>query len=472
MAKLSDNPTVGNAASLPEVHGSVRVAKGPQWRRFLAFAGPAYLVSVGYMDPGNWATDLAGGSAFGYKLLWVILASSLMAMVLQTLCARLGVASGRDLAQVCKESFPKPVGIVLWLLAEVAIVCTDIAEVIGSAIALNLLFGIPLVAGVVLTGLDVLLLLGLMRFEFKKIEAIIMVMVATIFGCFCVNLALAKPDWAAVLGGMVTPTIPSDYALFVAVGIIGATVMPHNLYLHSALVQTRGYGPEESDKREAIKHSTIDTLIALGGAFFVNAAILVLAAAVFHGTIGVVDDLSKAHELLKPALGGVAATLFAVALLASGQSSTITATLAGQVVMEGFTNWHVKPWIRRMVTRGLAIIPAVIIVGGSGASKTVELLTVTQVILTLQLPFAVFPLVMVTSDRMRMGVFTNPVWVRALAYSIGTVITVLNLKLLSDKYIQEAAPRMGYAPLVLAYTALIGFAAWMWLGYRSPKTTS
>jgi manganese transport protein len=418
--------------SLPGVHRSVKIANGNIFRKFLSFAGPAYLVSVGYMDPGNWATDLAGGSRYGYALLWVISLSSLMAIVLQTLCARLGIATGRDLAQACRDCYPKPIAIALWLLCEVAIIACDVAEVIGSAVALKLLIGLPLVWGVLLTGFDVLALLALMHFGFRKIEAIILTLVGTIAGCFAINVFLAKPDLLAVAQGMVTPSLPDASALAIAVGILGATVMPHNLYLHSSLVQTRSFDQNETGMRQAIKMSTIDTVVALGLAFFVNAAILILAASVFHGAGTVVEELQQAHELLKPTLGGLAATLFAVALLASGQSSTITATLAGQIVMEGFISFKVAPWIRRLITRLLAIVPAALLVAGSGEHRTNDLLVLTQIVLSMQLPFAIFPLIAMTSDRKTMGPFTNPTWLRAIAYLIATIITVLNVKLLID----------------------------------------
>jgi manganese transport protein len=416
--------------SLPGVFRSVPV-NGTGWlRRFLAFAGPGYLVSVGYMDPGNWATDLAGGSKFGYALLWVILVSNLMAIVLQTLCARMGIVLERDLAQACRDFFKKPASIALWLLCEIAIVACDVAEVIGSAVALQLLFGLPLVWGVLLTGIDVIVLLGLMKFGFRKIEAIILTLVGTIFASFAINVFLAKPDWPAVGVGLVVPSLPGAGALAIAVGILGATVMPHNLYLHSAIVQSRIIERTEEGKKEAVKMATLDTVISLGFAFFVNAAILVLAAAVFHRSGVVVEELQQAHTMLTPALGGAAATLFAVALLASGQSSTVTATLAGQIVMEGFLNWHIQPWLRRMITRGIALIPALVLVSGAGQHKTVDLLVITQVVLSMQLPFAIFPLVMFTSSKNRMGAFVNPLWLQVLAYAICVAITVLNIELL------------------------------------------
>lgn len=445
--------------SLPDVHRSVPVAGGNWLRRFLAFAGPGYLVSVGYMDPGNWATDLAGGSKFGYALLWVILASNLMAMLLQTLCARMGIVMQRDLAQACRDYYKKPAAIALWILCEIAIIACDVAEVIGSAVGLKLLLGVPLIAGVLITGLDVLALLALMKFGFRKIEAIIITLVATIFVCFMLNIIWAKPDWGGVAHGLFVPSLPGagSEALLIAVGILGATVMPHNLYLHSAIVQTRQVEDSVPAKRQAMKLATTDTIVALGFAFFVNAAILILAASVFHGGKTVVDELDMAHGMLKPALGGAAATLFAVALLASGQSSTITATLAGQVVMEGFLNFRIAPWLRRMITRGLALIPAVILVSAT-EGKTNDLLVLTQVVLSMQLPFAIFPLVMFTSDRKRMGVFANPLWVQILAYAICFVITALNVKLLGET--------LGWGWVGVGAGVMAAFAAWVAYAYK------
>ena len=408
--------------SLPDVNKSVQALS------FWKFLGPGFLVSVGYMDPGNWATDLAGGSKLGYQLLWVILASNLIAIFLQTLCARLGVAGQIDLAQASRGQFTKPVASLLWILAEVAIIATDVAEVIGSAVALHLLFEIPKVAGVLITGLDVLAILALMKFGFRKLEAIIVTLVATIAICFMINIIWAQPDWQAVAGGLIPRSQPKGEALAIAVGILGATVMPHNLYLHSAIVQTRKF----EDTKLAVRSATIDSAIALGMAFFVNASILVLAAAVFHKNNIPVDTLEKAHELLKPMLGGAAATLFAVALLASGQSSTITGTLAGQVVMEGFMQWKVTPWLRRALTRGLALIPAVILVSAT-SGRDVDGLILSQIVLSLQLPFAVFPLVLVTANREIMGPFVSPKWITVIGLAIGTVISLLNIQLLVEQ---------------------------------------
>ena len=424
--------------SLPDVNKSVQALS------FWKFLGPGFLVSVGYMDPGNWATDLAGGSKLGYQLLWVILASNLIAIFLQTLCARLGVAGQIDLAQASRGQFTKPVASLLWILAEVAIIATDVAEVIGSAVALHLLFGIPKVAGVLITGLDVLAILALMKFGFRKLEAIIVTLVATIAICFMINIIWAQPDWQAVAGGLIPRSQPKGEALAIAVGILGATVMPHNLYLHSAIVQTRKF----EDTKLAVRSATIDSALALGMAFFVNASILVLAAAVFHKNNIPVDTLEKAHELLKPMLGGAAATLFAVALLASGQSSTITGTLAGQVVMEGFMQWKVTPWLRRALTRGLALIPAVILVSAT-SGRDVDGLILSQIVLSLQLPFAVFPLVLVTANREIMGPFVSPKWITVIGLAIGTVISLLNIQLLVEQ--------LGLLPVSLLAVGIITF---------------
>ena len=458
---MSKPGSVELARSLPEVHGSVPVSRRGGWlRRFLSFAGPGYLVSVGYMDPGNWATDLAGGAKFGYALIWVILLSNLMAMFLQTLCARLGVAAGRDLAQACREQYSKPVAFVLWILCEVAIIACDLAEVIGSAVALNLLFGIPLVAGVLITGADVLLLLAAMHFGFRKIEAIVLVLVTTVGACFALQIFLARPDWAGVGLGLLVPTIPDAQAFYIALGILGATVMPHNLYLHTALVQTRDLEPTREGKRLAMRYNTIDTVLALGAAFFVNAAILVVAAAVFNRAgYHDVGELQEAHRLLAPLLGApIAATAFAVALLASGQSSTITGTLAGQIVMEGFLKIRIRPWLRRMITRLLAIVPAIALISASGGKDTVGLLVFSQVVLSMQLSFATFPLVKFTSDPRLMGEFANPRWVTVLGYAICTLIAALNGWLL----VQAIGPL--WMGVVVAVAG--GFAIWVRWFYR------
>lgn len=447
------------AVSLPEAYRTISVRHRAGWRRWLAFSGPGFLVSVGYMDPGNWATDLAGGSKYGYTLLWVILASSLMAMLLQTLCARLGLVTGKDLAQACREYYSKPTAYALWVLCEIAIIACDLAEVIGSAIALKLLFGIPLIWGVLITAADVLLLLGLMKYGFRKLEAVIITLVATVFVCFAINVYLAQPEWGGVARGLFTPVLPNTGdALVIALGILGATVMPHNLYLHSSIVQTRANERTAGGLKEAIRYNTWDTIVALGSAFFVNAAIMILAAAVFHRAGTLVDDFDKAPDVLKPMLGGVAATLFAVALLASGQSSTITGTLAGQIVMEGFLKVRVKPWVRRLVTRGLAIIPAVFLIGASGGKHTVQLLVISQVVLSMQLSFAIFPLLMFTSSRAKMGEFVNPGWLKAVGYAVCVLIASLNARLLLEA--------LGVAGFVGVAALGLGYAAWVRFGYR------
>lgn len=452
----------GNAhVSLPEVNRSLKIpAAGGFFRKLLAFAGPGYLVSVGYMDPGNWATDLAGGSKFGYALVWVILASNLMAMLLQSLCVRLGIVTGRDLAQACRDHYKKPVAIVLWILCEIAIIACDLAEVVGSAVALYLLFGIPLTWGVLITGLDVLLLLTAMHFGFRKIEAIIITLVFTVAVCFGIQVFLAQPDWGGVARGMLIPTIPNQEAFIIALGILGATVMPHNLYLHTALVQTRDVDPSPAGKRQAIKLNTIDTIVALGAAFFVNAAILIVAAAVFHRAGRTeVSELQEAHRLLAPLLGApIAATAFAVALLASGQSSTITGTLAGQIVMEGFLNIRIKPWLRRLITRSLAIVPAIVLISLSGGKNTVGLLVLSQVVLSMQLSFAIFPLLMFTSDRKRMGEFVNPLWLKVVGFGVCILIAGLNLYGL---YQTIGVVWMGLGVLVAA-----AFSIWVMFFYK------
>ncbi|MEA1073131.1 Nramp family divalent metal transporter [Sphingomonas sp. LY160] len=427
-----------NSPSLPESFRSIPVT-GSAWRRFGAFMGPGYLVAVGYMDPGNWATDLAGGSQFGYTLLSVILLSNIFAMILQSLSAKLGIVSGLDLAQACRAHYSPPVRWFLWVMCELAIVACDLAEVIGTAIALQLLFGIPLVWGVVLTALDVLLILALQQYGFRKLEAFIIALLLIIAGCFAVELALAQPSIAAIADGLIprVEVVTNPAMLYIAIGIIGATVMPHNLYLHSSIVQTRQFDRDEKGKRQAIKFATIDSSVALSFALFINASILILAAATFHAA-GRTDvaEIQDAYQLLTPMLGvGFASTLFAVALLASGQNSTITATLAGQIVMEGFLNIRLLPWLRRMVTRLLAIVPAVTVAALYGSSGTASLLVLSQVILSLQLPFAVVPLVQFTSDRTKMGKFVNPVWLKLVAWTISAIIISLNLKLLYDFFL-------------------------------------
>ena len=425
------------APSLPEVHRSIAVPVGVGWlRKLFAFVGPGYLVAVGYMDPGNWATDLAGGSAFGYTLLSVILLSNVMAILLQALSAKLGIVTGRDLAQACRDHYPKPVALALWFMCEVAIVACDLAEVIGTAIALQLLFGIPLLWGVVLTALDVMVVLYLQNRGFRHLEAFIVGLMLIIAGCFLVELILAQPAIAEIARGFLpSPEIVTNpEMLYIAIGIIGATVMPHNLYLHSSIVQTRAYDRTETGRREAIRYATIDSTVALMFALFINAAILILAAAAFHTTGRTeVAEIQDAYQLLAPVLGvGIASTLFAVALLASGQNSTLTATLAGQIVMEGFLSIRLKPWLRRLITRGIAIVPTVIVTALYGESGTAQLLVLSQVVLSLQLPFAVVPLVAFTSDRAKMGGFANPAWLKWTAWLVSAVIIVLNVKLLFD----------------------------------------
>jgi manganese transport protein len=425
--------------SLPESFRTVHIPTGaPWWRKMLAFAGPGYMVAVGYMDPGNWATDLAGGSRFGYTLLSVILLSNLMAIVLQALALRLGIATGRDLAQACRDHYSRPVNLVLWVLCEIAIAACDLAEVIGSAIALNLLFGIPLLWGVCITAVDVLLILLLQHRGFRWLEAFVIVLVATIGACFAIELVLAQPALGELFRGFIPTTdiISDSTKLYIAIGILGATVMPHNLYLHSSIVQTRNFGDTVAGKREAIKYATIDSTLALFFAFFINAAILILAAATFHttGNQGVAD-IGDAHQLLAPLLGTtMASVLFAVALLASGQNSTITGTLAGQIVMEGFLNIRLPAWLRRMITRLIAIVPAVIVTAIAGERGTGQLLILSQVILSMQLSFAVVPLVIFTSDKAKMGVFVSPRWLKVLAWLIAGVIGLLNAWLLIETF--------------------------------------
>jgi len=421
------------APSLAEVYRSVPITAGSKWRKVLAFAGPGYLVAVGYMDPGNWATDLAGGSQFGYTLLSVILLSNLMAVLLQGLASKLGIVTGRDLAQACRDHYSKPVSVVLWLMCEIAIAACDLAEVIGSAIALDLLFGIPLPVGVFITALDVLLLLYLQHHGVRMLEALVIVLLATVGICFAFELFLSRPDVGAVMRGFVPdPEIVRNPAmLYLAIGILGATVMPHNLYLHSSIVQTRKYAETTEGKREAVRYAFVDSTIALTMALFINAAILIVAAATFHtsGHHGVAE-IQDAHKLLTPLLGAGASTAFALALLASGQNSTITGTLAGQIVMEGFLEIRIRPWLRRLITRLIAIVPAALMAIFGGVSGTAHLLLLSQVVLSLQLSFAVFPLVMFTSDRAKMGQFANPPWMKVLAYLVAGVIAALNILLL------------------------------------------
>jgi manganese transport protein len=428
------------SVSLPEVHGTIAVPSAAGfWRKLFAFAGPGYLVAVGYMDPGNWATDLAGGARYGYTLLSVIMISNLMAILLQALAARLGIASGRDLAQACRDSYSRPTVIGLWLACEIAIAACDLAEVLGAAIALNLLFDLPLLWGVILTALDVLVVLYLQHRGFRYVEAIVVGLILAIAGSFAIELYLARPDVTSVAAGFLPGTgiLRNRDMLYIAVSILGATVMPHNLYLHSSIVQTRKYTDSHESKREAIRFATIDSTVALMSALFINAAILVMAAATFHGT-GHQDvaDISDAYKLLAPLLGTtMASALFAVALLCSGQNATLTGTLAGQIVMEGFINLRLRPWLRRLITRLIAIIPAIIVVWLYGERGTGSLIIFSQVVLSLQLPFAVFPLVTFTSDAAKMGSFVAPAWMRSLAWVVAVVISVLNVWLLYQTFV-------------------------------------
>ena len=438
MEKSTSGPTADplwDRRSLPEVHASVPIpVGGPPWRKMLAFAGPGYLVAVGYMDPGNWATDIAGGARFGYTLLSVILISNLMAILLQSLSARLGIASGRDLAQACRDGYSRQTTFVLWIICEIAIAACDLAEVLGAAIALQLLFGLPLMWGVCLTSLDVLLVLYMQHRGFRWVEAIVIVLILGIAGCFAIELWMAKPDVGAMALGLIprTEILSNPAMLYISIGILGATVMPHNLYLHSSIVQTRNYGDSFEGKKEAIRYATIDSTVALMSALFINGAILVMAAAVFHGTPHEsVADIADAYLLLDPLLGAtMASTLFAVALLFAGQNATLTGTLAGQIVMEGFLNIRLRPWLRRLVTRLIAIVPAVIVIAIYGEEGSGPLIVLSQVILSMQLPFAIFPLVQFTSSRKMMGPFAIKPWIKALAWPVCLIITALNVYLL------------------------------------------
>ncbi len=421
------------APSLAEVYRTIPIGSASRWRKMLAFAGPGYLVAVGYMDPGNWATDLAGGAQFGYALLSVILMSNLMAVLLQGLSSKLGIVTGRDLAQACRDHYSKPVSFMLWILCELAIAACDLAEVIGTAIALNLLFGIPLAWGIGITAFDVLLVLYLQNKGFRLLEALVIVLVGTAGVCFALLIFMAKPPAAGVMFGFAPPKelLNNPAMLYIAMGILGATVMPHNLYLHSSIVQTRKYEQNASGKREAVRYAFIDSTIALSFALFINAAILIIAAATFHGTPHAnIAEIGDAYKLLTPLLGAGASTMFALALLASGQNSTLTGTLAGQIVMEGFLNIRLRPWLRRLITRAIAIVPAAIVAIVYGESGTAQLLVFSQVILSMQLSFAVFPLVGFTSDKLKMGEFVNPLWLKLLAYLIAFVIASLNIWLL------------------------------------------
>jgi manganese transport protein len=463
--------------SLREVHSTVSTAHPTLWRRMFAFAGPAYLISVGYMDPGNWATDLEGGARFGYQLLWVLVVSNLMAILLQTLSARLGIVTQRDLAQACQETYPRALSIALWMLCEIAIAACDLAEVLGAAIALNLLFHIPLLTGVLLTAADTLLVLWFTNLGIRVVESFVLALVAVIAVCFLIEICWARPspNWPDLAHGLI-PQLNSAN-LYIAIGILGATVMPHNLYLHSALVQTRRISEKREERRAACRFNLIDSVVALNGALLVNAAILVLAASVFWTRKIVVTQIQDAHQLLTPIVGTTAASiLFAIALLCSGQSSTLTGTMAGQVVMEGFLQFRMRPWLRRLVTRLAAIIPAAIVVyiAGDHGKGTFQLLIVSQIILNFQLPFAVIPLVHFTSDKSRMGEFANRVWVKVLAWGCAALIVILNVWLVSmsvHEWLAAAGGNRWWLELVLfpALTGLLLLLLWVTLDPILPK---
>ena len=431
----SASPARGTVPSLPEAHRTIVFSPGASWlRKMLAFAGPGYLVAVGYMDPGNWATDIGGGSKFGYRLLSVILISNLMAMFLQALSAKLGIASGRDLAQACREHYSRGTSLFLWIVCEVAIAACDLAEVLGSAVALKLLFGLPLLAGVLITAFDVLIVLALQGRGFRLVEAFVVTLIASIAACFAYEIFFAHPLWREAAIGFIprAEILRNREMLYIAIGILGATVMPHNLYLHSSIVQTRAFGSSVGDRREAVRYAIFDSTLALGFALFINAAILVLGAAAFH-TRGLNDvgEIADAYKLLSPVLGvSLASTLFACALLASGQNSTLTGTLAGQIVMEGFLDLRLKPWLRRLITRSIAIIPAALVIGIAGENKVTSLLILSQVILSFQLPFAVIPLIQFTGDRATMGEFANSRLTQIVAWIVAAAILFFNGELL------------------------------------------
>ena len=468
MAEVADE--TGQSRSLDEVHGTVSTSQSNPLKRLFAFLGPAYLVSVGYMDPGNWATDLEGGARFGYALLWVLLMSNLMAVLLQTLSARLGVVTGHDLAQACRAEYSRRVTAVLWILAEVAIAATDLAEVVGTIIALKLLFNINMLWGCLITAFDTFLLLWLQKWGMRRMEAVILALVATIGTCFLIQVIWARPDPSGMLHGF-WPSLPKDAegstsgSLFVAIGILGATVMPHNLYLHSALVQSRKIKPDRKSRAEACRFNLIDSAIALNAAFFVNAAILVLSASVFFAHGETVATIEQAHKLLPKFLGGWAPILFGIALLCAGQSSTLTGTLAGQIVMEGYLHLRIAPWLRRLTTRLIALTPAVIVIAIFGEGKTQQLLVMSQVVLSLQLSFAVIPLIHFTSNRKNMGVFASAWWVQILAWTTAGIIVALNAKLVLDKIAEwvlalaESGTRIGPVPASwIVGIGLYGFA--------------
>lgn len=431
MGNENGRPAAASSADSGDTKNSVTVRKRGWLRRLFAFVGPAYLVSVGYMDPGNWATDIEGGARFGYTLIWVLLMSNIMAVLLQALAARLGIVTGYDLAQGCRREYPRPVAIFLWLSAEVAIIATDLAEAIGTILGLNMLFGLPLLWGCAVTAFDTLLLLVMLRLGIRKMEAFIVLLIVTIGACFFIEVFIAEPDWGGIAAGFVPHLEPG--ALYIAIGIIGATVMPHNLYLHSSLVQSRHVSNTYTGKAEACRFNLIDSTVAMNLAFFVNAAILVMAAANFHSRGIVVTEIQQAHELLNGVLGSQIAPLaFAIALLAAGQSSTITGTISGQIIMEGFLNLRIRPWLRRAVTRGLALGPAVVVIALTGSEGIYKMLILSQVVLSLQLPFAVIPLIHFTADKRKMGLFANKTWVNAAAWVTAAIIVALNLKLVVD----------------------------------------
>jgi len=456
---IKENDTTASVShsqgkSLEEVHSSVETQHPKLWKRIFAFAGPAYLVSVGYMDPGNWATDLEGGSRFGYALIWVILMSNMMAVLLQTLAARLGIVTGKDLAQACRSEYSKLASFVLWILCEIAIAACDLAEVLGTILGLNLLFGLPLLWGALVTLFDTFLLLAIQKLGIRKMEAFILSLIGVIAGGFIVNLFLAKPDWGSAAIGL-APSLPEG-SLYIIIGIIGATVMPHNLYLHSSLVQTRRVSRIADSKAQACKYNLLDSAIALNAAFFVNSAILVLAAAVFYRQGIVVTEIQQAHKLLEQLLGSQAAPIaFGLALLAAGQSSTLTGTLAGQIVMEGFVRIRLRPYLRRLVTRSIALLPAVLVISISGDQGTYKLLILSQVILSLQLPFAIVPLVHFTNDKLKMGAFASKLWVKVLAWITSAIIIMLNGKLVFDQIMEWIE---GGAPMIVSILA-IGIAS-------------
>ncbi len=432
--ETAEAPARAALPSLPESHRTIPFSSGASWfRKVLAFAGPGYLVAVGYMDPGNWATDIGGGSKFGYTLLSVILISNLMAMFLQALSAKLGIATGRDLAQACREHYSRRTGLFLWVVCEIAIAACDLAEVLGSAVALKLLFGLPLLAGVLITAFDVLIVLALQGRGFRLVEAFVVTLIGSIAACFAYEIFFAHPLWREAAIGFIprAEILRNREMLYIAIGILGATVMPHNLYLHSSIVQTRAFGSSTRDRREAVRYAIFDSTVALGFALFINAAILVLGAAAFH-TRGLhnVAEIADAYKLLSPVLGAsLASTLFACALLASGQNSTLTGTLAGQIVMEGFLNIHLRPWLRRLITRSIAIIPAAFVIGFAGEDKVTSLLILSQVILSFQLPFAVIPLIRFTGDRSKMGEFANSRFTSAVAWVVAAAILFFNAEL-------------------------------------------